>query len=226
MAVKSNGALSFDTDIKGEFRGSRPLKLSNYYLGGSLVSDSVSSSGGASNIPTSGAISFSDFYGESWYASVSVNIPAYQTQRYPVSGNSWSQRTVDIQEFTSSYTNTTITIPTSEILIRGDEDEGFWDDDHSGIRNPGYIIYRYDGEQEAIFGFSTPIWTEILRVRGSATDSDDDSPQIVDIPSGSVTTTGDRFKIAAVADTYDGGGGTLIKYEMQSNLSLTLEVSR
>lgn len=50
MAVKSSGSLSFQTDIVGEFDGTAPHSLSEYYDAGT-------------GIPASGAISFSDFYG-------------------------------------------------------------------------------------------------------------------------------------------------------------------
>ncbi len=49
MALQSSGAISLG-DIAGEFGGSQPHSLSEYY-------------GAASGIPSSGAIDFSDFYG-------------------------------------------------------------------------------------------------------------------------------------------------------------------
>ena len=52
MAVKSSGTLSFNTDIVGEFGGSTPHSLSEYY-------------GVDSGVPSSGTIAFSDFYGAS-----------------------------------------------------------------------------------------------------------------------------------------------------------------
>lgn len=59
MAVKSSGSLSFNTDIVGEFGGSTPHSLSEYYRGGANVPS------GVTDVPTSGAINFSDFYGTS-----------------------------------------------------------------------------------------------------------------------------------------------------------------
>lgn len=58
MAVKSSGSLSITTDIVGEFGGTVPHSISEYYSGGSLVP-----AGANPTLPSSGAISFSDFYG-------------------------------------------------------------------------------------------------------------------------------------------------------------------
>lgn len=59
MAVKSSGTLSFNTDIVGEFSGDTPHSLSEYYRNGSYVTSNNT------DVPTSGEISFSDFYGGS-----------------------------------------------------------------------------------------------------------------------------------------------------------------
>ena len=58
MALPSSGVLTLD-DIQTEFGGTNPIDLSDYYRGGGLVPDS----GPNAAIPTSGAISVSDFYG-------------------------------------------------------------------------------------------------------------------------------------------------------------------
>jgi hypothetical protein len=58
MALPLTGAISL-TDIQTEFGGSNPLSLSNYYKGGSYVLTTDY----APNVPTSGVISLSDFYG-------------------------------------------------------------------------------------------------------------------------------------------------------------------
>lgn len=70
MAIPSSGAISFST-IQSEFGGSNPVSLAEYYKGGSYTPSSVSyanystgmSGGYASNVPTSGSISLTDFYG-------------------------------------------------------------------------------------------------------------------------------------------------------------------
>lgn len=58
MTLQSSGAISL-SDIQTEFGGSSPTSLSEYYRGGSnVINASVNNS-----IPTSGAISLTDFYG-------------------------------------------------------------------------------------------------------------------------------------------------------------------
>lgn len=56
MALPSSGVLSLD-DIQTEFGGTNPISMSEYYRGGSFVTDNNT------DVPTSGEISFSDFYG-------------------------------------------------------------------------------------------------------------------------------------------------------------------
>ena len=58
MALQTSGTISLN-DIAGEFGGSVPHSMSEYYRGGGLVPDSSANS----SIPTSGTISFSQFYG-------------------------------------------------------------------------------------------------------------------------------------------------------------------
>lgn len=70
MALPSSGTLSIN-DIAGEFGGSAPHSLSEYYRGGGLVPNSSLNS----NIPTSGQIKISDFYGAAnsiWTTTVTV----------------------------------------------------------------------------------------------------------------------------------------------------------
>ena len=68
MAIESSGAISLGSaagtnrSIAGEFGGSTPHSLSEYYRDGSY-SDGISIPSGETDIPASGAISFSDFYG-------------------------------------------------------------------------------------------------------------------------------------------------------------------
>ena len=58
MALPSSGTITIDM-IRAEFGGSTPVSISQYYRGGGLVPN-VSQNNA---IPTSGAISFSNFYG-------------------------------------------------------------------------------------------------------------------------------------------------------------------
>ena len=58
MAIPLTGTISL-TDIQTEFGGTNPISLSEYYKGGSYVLTTDY----APNVPTSGKISLSDFYG-------------------------------------------------------------------------------------------------------------------------------------------------------------------
>lgn len=58
MPLQTSGTMSLD-DIQDEFGGSNPIAISEYYKGGSNVPSTTANS----SIPTSGEISFDDFYG-------------------------------------------------------------------------------------------------------------------------------------------------------------------
>ncbi len=60
MALQSSGAISLN-DIAGEFGGSTPHSINEYYRGGSLVANNSNTA----SIPTSGTIQVDDFYGTS-----------------------------------------------------------------------------------------------------------------------------------------------------------------
>lgn len=62
MALPSSGPLSL-ADIQGEFGGSNPISLSEYYAGGGLVPAGTTGTFGA--VPSSGTISIQNFYGTS-----------------------------------------------------------------------------------------------------------------------------------------------------------------
>ena len=62
MALPSSGPLSL-SDIQGEFGGSNPISLSEYYAGGGLVAPGTTGTYGA--VPSSGEISIRNFYGTS-----------------------------------------------------------------------------------------------------------------------------------------------------------------
>lgn len=62
MALPTSGPISL-SDIQGEFGGSNPISLSEYYAGGGLVPSGTSGTNGP--VPSSGAISLSNFYGTS-----------------------------------------------------------------------------------------------------------------------------------------------------------------
>jgi len=67
MAVKSSGPLSITTDIVGEFGGVAPHSISEFYDGAGLVP-----TGANPNVPSSGAVSFSNFYGAVNVVTISI----------------------------------------------------------------------------------------------------------------------------------------------------------
>ena len=70
MTIPSSGAISLST-IQGEFGGSTPISLSEYYRNGSYVSS------GNTNVPTSGALSLSDFYGATATTTRDIRVRLY-----------------------------------------------------------------------------------------------------------------------------------------------------
>jgi hypothetical protein len=66
MALQSSGAISLN-DIQTEFGGTNPISMSEYYRGGSFVTDNNT------GVPTSGAIDFNDFYGTSKQFSFTIS---------------------------------------------------------------------------------------------------------------------------------------------------------
>ena len=60
MALSSSGALSLN-DIQGEWGGSNPIGMSEYYGDGDYVTDGATD-GDGNAIPESGALDISDFY--------------------------------------------------------------------------------------------------------------------------------------------------------------------
>ena len=71
MAVRSSAPVSLVADIVDEFAGSAPYALTSYYRGGSLVPNGPAAN---NSIPTSGAISLTNFLG-------SVNTVTFTTTR-------------------------------------------------------------------------------------------------------------------------------------------------
>lgn len=75
MTLPSSGPLSL-ANIQGEFGGSNPIGLAEYYAGGPYVP--AGTSGTYGSVPSSGTISIQNFYGTSAYTSMSPNIGSDQ----------------------------------------------------------------------------------------------------------------------------------------------------
>jgi len=69
MAIKSSGSLTF-TEIEAEWDNSSPFSLSEFYSGGSTVYAGAAD-GDGNAIPSSGAISFSNFYDTTFFDAAS-----------------------------------------------------------------------------------------------------------------------------------------------------------
>lgn len=87
MAIKSSGQLSF-SEIAAEFGGSAPFKMSDYYKGGSRVTDY-----GSNPVPASGEIEFEDFFDSKknpCAAGFTVDFSNSRCQRTVVSSYQWT----------------------------------------------------------------------------------------------------------------------------------------
>lgn len=84
MTLPTSGALSLSA-IQTEFGGSNPISINEYYAGGANVPAGASGTNGA--VPTSGQISFSQFYGTS---DIVVNINTATVEDYTFVGGGGS----------------------------------------------------------------------------------------------------------------------------------------
>ena len=140
MTLQSSGAISL-SNIAGEFGGSTPHSLSEYYRGGGLVPAHA----GTVGIPTGGAISMSNFYGKTATAPVD-NVISFTVQTYSV-GSGKNVFTVyganGSMSDGSVVTNngTSLTIANVEISSFGLTGISF---DFGGGSNSGSAYYAYN----------------------------------------------------------------------------------
>ena len=137
MAVKTSGTLSLEGDIVGEFGGARPHSLSEYYRGGVNVPNATITNG---NVPSSGAISLSNFYGSKTLETTSFSIPAFSTTSFNSGDGQISYRLLG--SFTISEAKT-FSFSVS-VTIRGDERESntLRSTNTTLVRDPTISIYR------------------------------------------------------------------------------------
>ncbi|NQY01285.1 MAG: hypothetical protein HRT70_09225, partial [Flavobacteriaceae bacterium] len=69
MALPTSGSISFN-QIKNEFNGTTPIRMSDYYIRGNRVKQGKKNE----DVPTSGEISLSDFRGTSRTTNVNIQI--------------------------------------------------------------------------------------------------------------------------------------------------------
>lgn len=97
MAVTSSGLIRLSGDIVAEFGGSAPHALSEYYRGAGLVT------AGNTNVPTSGTVKFSDFYGGTATVTRDIRIQmSYVGANYSAFGVSSANSTATPQSFSGS----------------------------------------------------------------------------------------------------------------------------
>ena len=99
MTLPSSGTISINS-LVGEFGGSTPHALSEYYRNGGLVTS------GNTNVPTSGALSLSDFYGATATTTRDIRVQMSHTgSSYSGFGvTSISDRTPQSYSGTGSFT--------------------------------------------------------------------------------------------------------------------------
>ena len=109
MAVPSSGALDF-TDLQDEFGGSNPISISEYYRDGGLVPSNNT------DVPTSGAVALSDFYGAVNQIGITASAASsanLQTLFDAVAAGTWVAATPKIYTINSGTTMGILTAPAS-----------------------------------------------------------------------------------------------------------------
>ena len=97
MTVTASGVIRLSGDIVAEFGGSTPHGLSEYYRGAGLVT------AGNTNVPTSGVIKFSDFYGTTATVTRDIRIQmSHVGASYSAFGVSSANSTATPQSFSGS----------------------------------------------------------------------------------------------------------------------------
>lgn len=105
MTLPGSGTISINS-LVGEFGGSSPHALSEYYRNGSLVSS------GNTNVPTSGALSLSDFYGATATTTrdIRVQMSYYGGHSYTAYGITSANSTASPQSYSGSLLYNSFTI--------------------------------------------------------------------------------------------------------------------
>lgn len=83
MAVPSSGPISMQ-DLADEFNGSQPISISQYYRNGGLVSSNNT------NVPESGEISLSDFYGATGVIAFTMGDSGSRVLASTLFGSNWA----------------------------------------------------------------------------------------------------------------------------------------
>lgn len=106
MPVTSSGIISLSGDIVAEFGGTAPHALSEYYRGAGVVGSTNT------NVPTTGALAFSDFYGSQAIANrdIRVQMTYNAGHTYSALGVTSANSTAAPQSYSGSLLNNSFTI--------------------------------------------------------------------------------------------------------------------
>ena len=128
MALPDSGVLSLD-DIQTEFGGTNPISMSEYYRGGSFVTDNNTS------VPTSGEISFSDFYGgvNQFTLTISSNTENADVRSLAVTAG-WNESSPLIANINSNVYCWSDSTSSAGLIISGAFANGLT------VNNSGYIM--------------------------------------------------------------------------------------
>lgn len=137
MAIKSSGALSFATDIVGEFSDSTPHSLSEFYKGGGKVPDAA----GNASVPTSGAISMGDFYGAVNRIAINLTISS-NTNNYNIFSSAAGSYVAGISDVTLTINSAVTVGSTSTGTPALDTGTGWASGDTITIANNGTVKGR------------------------------------------------------------------------------------
>lgn len=147
MAIANSGAISLST-IQTEFGGANPISINEYYAGGTYVPSGTSGVNGA--VPTSGQISFSQFYGTS---DVVINLNADTYDDFGYVGI--NDATVEWQCHSNGsivvYTTTTGSVAQYNWVVPTSFGSDYW------VR-----VNRTSGSFFNTGGYSTNVWTDTV----------------------------------------------------------------
>lgn len=105
MTIVSSGTISINS-LVGEYGGSAPHSMNEYYRGGSLVPNH----GNTTNIPTSGTIQLDDFYGTSASSPIDDQITLALNGTYSVVGAKYGDTQYGVNPgFMGSFTDSSFT---------------------------------------------------------------------------------------------------------------------
>tara|TARA_B000000532_G_scaffold45817_1_gene34642 strand:+ start:1153 stop:1803 length:651 start_codon:yes stop_codon:yes gene_type:complete len=215
MTIVSSGAISINS-LVSEYGGSAPHSMSEYYRGGSLVANHSNNG----NVPTSGTISLSNFYGQNNQSPVNLTcagtlatfypaINKYNAVRNGVTGNvgnlgshvPYPSGTITDATFTNSGGTTTFTLSS----FYSQTDTIFPNDSTANIR----LVGNYSGSTfNAVTGYSNVVVNGIskpvgVNVVGSAVTGSYDA--------GSNTTVWNAFHTGSTT-LWGGSGGFTMSF--------------